>query len=174
MISESLPVLSVLGKILEWKLFLRYVAYFLFVFLRVYQGYLNSKDRLLGTRELWLPFQPEATMRCSKNWRPRENSQVVYCVLLFFNLHSVKGIKRLRENFTKRRLCEFMQKQRDCRMFLRQRSQILFWDSSLLSQAWPLVSHLLCYDIYSTKLSNWDNCSLFVIFSNIFCLFVEH
>lgn len=67
-LSEPLPVLNVLGKILEWKLFCAVWLTFLFVFLRAHQGYLNSKDSLLGTREeIWLPFKLDTTMACSKN-----------------------------------------------------------------------------------------------------------
>lgn len=68
LLSEPLPVLNVLGKILEWKLFCAVRLTFLFVFLRAHQGYLNSKDSLLGTREeIWLLFKLDTIMACSKN-----------------------------------------------------------------------------------------------------------
>lgn len=67
-LSEALPVLNVLGKILEWKLFCAMQLAFLFVFLGAHQGYLNSKETLLGTREeIWLPFKSDTTMACRKN-----------------------------------------------------------------------------------------------------------
>lgn len=66
----------------------------LFVFLRAHQGYLNSKDSLLGTREeLWLPFKSDTTMKRSKNWRPWENPHVVHYLFFIFNLPSVQWLK---------------------------------------------------------------------------------
>lgn len=109
-------------------------AYFLFVFLRAHQGYLNPKDSLLGTREeIWLPFKLDTIMACSKNWRPRENSQVVYYLFLFLICLLCKWLKDTGRIYWKPSL--WIYPVTDCRMILGLRSQILllFWDSALFS-----------------------------------------
>lgn len=123
-----------LAKILEWKLFCAMQLTFLFVFLGAHQGYLNSKDSLLGTREeSWLPFKSDTNMACRKNWRPRENSQVVYYLFLILICLLCKWLKDTRRIYWNPSL--WIYPVTDCRMILGHRSQILllFWDSALFS-----------------------------------------